>query len=176
MPITKRCLTMGTSRSPTFCNFSASPNLCDISIHIMLLPSCLPRMKIDKKKMEKRKKKHIHLHHIYISTTFSSIILSLYFCGPLVSPMGPLPARCDTFFWGNFSFLCPKNLLSVQRSLYFRYQKNAKMIFWSYLVILLIPGVLSTTCPHSVNSKIQECVQPVADYAKVLNNQVRALF
>ncbi|CAB3402675.1 unnamed protein product [Caenorhabditis bovis] len=30
--------------------------------------------------------------------------------------------------------------------------------------------VVCTTCPHSVNSQIQECVQPVAEYAKVLNN------
>lgn len=39
------------------------------------------------------------------------------------------------------------------------------------ILSILVAVVYTTTCPHSVNSRIQECVQPVADYAKVLNNQ-----
>lgn len=39
------------------------------------------------------------------------------------------------------------------------------------LATVLVVAATATTCPHSVNSRIQECVQPVADYAKVLNNQ-----
>ncbi|CAP20930.2 Protein CBG24284 [Caenorhabditis briggsae] len=45
-----------------------------------------------------------------------------------------------------------------------------KFIFLIPLFTLIVV-VSTTTCPHSVNSRIQECVQPVAEYAKVLNNQ-----
>uniref|UniRef100_A0A8R1E354 DUF19 domain-containing protein n=1 Tax=Caenorhabditis japonica TaxID=281687 RepID=A0A8R1E354_CAEJA len=45
----------------------------------------------------------------------------------------------------------------------------ARCVFFS--LVVTFPVALTTTCPHAVNSRIQECVQPVADYAKVLNNQ-----
>ncbi|CAI2348867.1 unnamed protein product [Caenorhabditis sp. 36 PRJEB53466] len=43
-----------------------------------------------------------------------------------------------------------------------------RSLFLFQLAVLLVSA---TTCPHAINSRIQECVQPVADYAKVLNNQ-----
>lgn len=46
------------------------------------------------------------------------------------------------------------------------------MILRCLLILTTSVLVDATTCPHAVNSRIQECVQPVADYAKVLNNQV----
>ncbi|EGT45594.1 hypothetical protein CAEBREN_05806 [Caenorhabditis brenneri] len=45
------------------------------------------------------------------------------------------------------------------------------MLRISLILSILVVVASATTCPHSVNSRIQECVQPVADYAKVLNNQ-----
>ncbi|CAL2037671.1 unnamed protein product [Caenorhabditis brenneri] len=45
------------------------------------------------------------------------------------------------------------------------------MLQFSVILSILVVVASATTCPHSVNSRIQECVQPVADYAKVLNNQ-----
>lgn len=45
------------------------------------------------------------------------------------------------------------------------------MLQFSLILSILVAVASATTCPHSVNSRIQECVQPVADYAKVLNNQ-----
>lgn len=48
------------------------------------------------------------------------------------------------------------------------------MLFVTVPIVLLLGLVLpasSTVCPQSINARIQECVRPVADYAKIINNQ-----
>ncbi|CAD6185876.1 unnamed protein product [Caenorhabditis auriculariae] len=42
-----------------------------------------------------------------------------------------------------------------------------RLVFFATLI-----GVsIASTCPHSTSARIQECVRPVAEYAKIINNQ-----
>ncbi|RCN48173.1 hypothetical protein ANCCAN_05718 [Ancylostoma caninum] len=38
------------------------------------------------------------------------------------------------------------------------------------LLVCFLPVVFASHCPSHISSRIQECVRPVAEYAKLLNN------
>ncbi|PAV79648.1 hypothetical protein WR25_08717 isoform B [Diploscapter pachys] len=46
-----------------------------------------------------------------------------------------------------------------------------KVVIIALSVTFVTVSAVGQQCPHNINSRIQECVQPVAEYAKILNKQ-----